>query len=166
MPLNNRALYLRNIIFGIEDSLVSTVGLLSGIAASAATTHTILLTGVIYIIVEAFSMAIGSFLSEESAEEYESGVRASNKMPAIGAILMFISFVIAGFVPVAPYLFFAGPIALGVSVVLSIVLLFVLGFVSGSISHVPRGTRAFRMALLGGAAIILGIAVSAIFGIA
>ncbi len=64
-------LYLRNIIFGISDSLVSTVGLLAGIDAAGTPRQAILLTGIVYAFVEAFSMAVGSFLSEQSAEEYE-----------------------------------------------------------------------------------------------
>ena len=62
-------MFLRNTVFGVEDSLVSTVGLLSGIAATGSVSKSfILLTGIVYISVEAFSMAVGSFLSEEFVE--------------------------------------------------------------------------------------------------
>ena len=64
------ALLVRNFVFGIEDSLVSTVGLLSGVAVAAVPRETIILIGVVLILVEAFSMAVGSFLSEQSTEEY------------------------------------------------------------------------------------------------
>ena len=56
----------------MEDSLVSTVGLLSGVAVANVPMTTILLTGLILIFVEAISMAAGSFLSEYSAEGYAS----------------------------------------------------------------------------------------------
>ena len=39
--------YLRSFIFGVEDSLVSTVGLLSGVAIANASRDTILLTGTV-----------------------------------------------------------------------------------------------------------------------
>ena len=52
--------YFRNFIFGVEDSLVSTVGLLSGVAIAGVPSRTILLTGVVLILVEAFSMAAGA----------------------------------------------------------------------------------------------------------
>ena len=55
------ALYLRNFIFGVEDSLVSTVGLLSGVAVANVDQATIFLTGMVLIFVEAFSMGVGSF---------------------------------------------------------------------------------------------------------
>jgi len=76
--------YLRNFVFGVEDSLVSTVGLLSGIAAAGVAQKDILVSGVVLIFVEAFSMAVGSFLSEEFAEEYVAKSRVSDLMPFLG----------------------------------------------------------------------------------
>jgi VIT1/CCC1 family predicted Fe2+/Mn2+ transporter len=62
--------YFRNFIFGVEDGLVSTVGLISGIAVADVPKETIFVTGIILILVEAVSMAAASFLSENSANEY------------------------------------------------------------------------------------------------
>ena len=69
-PRSVSASYIRNFVFGVEDSLVSTVGLLSGVAIAGVEQKYIFITGLILIFVEAFSMAVGSFLSEESAEKY------------------------------------------------------------------------------------------------
>lgn len=63
------ALYVRTFVFGVEDSLVSTVGLLSGLAIAGAARGTIILSGVTLIFVEAFSMGIGSLLSEHQKED-------------------------------------------------------------------------------------------------
>ena len=158
MP-SNKELYLRNIIFGISDSLISTVGLLSGIEASGATRSIILLTGIVYAFVEAFSMAVGSFLSEQSAEEYEvKGEVAENKPVTAGAV-MFISFILASFIPILPYILFNLSIALWISILLSIATLFALGLVSAEIVKVKMVPHAIKMALLGGVAIIIGVVV-------
>ena len=159
------SLYVRNFIFGIEDSLVSTVGLLSGIATSQVPHATILLTGFIYVFVEAFSMAVGSFLSEDSAQEYVAGGEVSDRLPAVGSIIMFVSFVLAGFVPIVPYLIFVGVTALYTSISFSILVLFILGFVNGKFSKVKPWRRAFRMAILGGLAIGIGVLVGKFFKI-
>ena len=53
-------IYIRNITFGVTDSLVSTVRLLSGIDISGTTSRVIIMTGIIYAFVEAFSMAVGT----------------------------------------------------------------------------------------------------------
>lgn len=157
------SLYVRNFIFGIEDSLVSTVGLLSGIAAGDIPRATLLLTGLIYIFVEAFSMAVGSFLSEESAEEYVAGTPVPNRMPVFGGLIMFASFVIAGFVPIFPYVVFKGSGALYGSILLSLLVLLALGLVNGRISRVKPWPRAIRMVVLGGLAIGVGVLVSKLF---
>ncbi|KND47291.1 MAG: putative membrane protein [Parcubacteria bacterium C7867-004] len=159
------SLYVRNIIFGIEDSLVSTVGLLSGIAVVNVPHRIILATGLILIFVEGVSMAIGSFLSEESVEEYESGMAAKVLQPMLGAFAMFLSYVIAGFIPLAPYLISTGDTAFYWSIGLSVLALAVVGFVQAKISKVPAFSRTVRMVLLGGFAIGIGILVGRLFGI-
>lgn len=156
------ALYLRTIIFGVIDSLVSTVGLLAGLDVAGAPHRTVALTGIIYAFVEAFSMAVGNFLSEESVEEYvaKGEVGARN---AFGAgLMMFIVFVLAAFIPIVPYLILPGWTAVAASVVLSIAALFVVGLVSGRVARLPMFSRGFRMALLGGAAILIGVVVGLI----
>ena len=74
MASNSRVSYLRNFVFGVEDSLVSTVGLLSGIAIAGMNRESIFATGVVLIFVEAVSMAAGSFLAETSAETVTSHI--------------------------------------------------------------------------------------------
>ena len=153
-----KAIYIRNIIFGVEDSLVSTVGLLAGIA-SQTSREIILLTGIVYIFVEGFSMAVGSFLSEEATEEYLSLKKVPFKQSIIGSIVMFFSFVLAGLIQIAPYIFIFSQTAVMVSIAASIVALFILGFISGEVTKTGMFSRGLRMAILAGAAIFIGIMV-------
>jgi VIT1/CCC1 family predicted Fe2+/Mn2+ transporter len=148
------ALFLRNLVFGVEDGLVSTVGLLSGIAIAGVDRETILLTGVVLIFVEGFSMAAGSFLSEASVEEMHGGVDDTRGSIAAGTV-MFASYFTAGLVPLVPYLVFDVGQAFPFSVVCSVVALFLLGYWSGRSSH-TAWRKALRMTLVGGAAIFVG----------
>ncbi|HCR52037.1 TPA: hypothetical protein DIV48_00115 [Candidatus Kaiserbacteria bacterium] len=156
------ALYLRTIIFGINDSLVSTVGFLAGISVAGVPKGTIVLTGIVYSLVEAFSMAMGDFLSEESAEEYMSKSDVSDRPSFIAAILMFASCVLASLIPLSPYVLFAANTALIVSVCASVAALFIVGMVSARFSRLPMLWRGARMAMLGGAAIVIGVIVGSI----
>jgi VIT1/CCC1 family predicted Fe2+/Mn2+ transporter len=153
------ALYLRTVIFGVTDSLVSTVGLLAGLDVAGAAHQTLALTGIVYAFVEAFSMAVGNYLSEEGAEEYSTGVEANKSAAFGGAVVMFVVFVLASFIPIVPYILFSTWAALASSIGFSILALFILGAVSGRIAHLPMLKRAFRMAILGGAAIVIGAVV-------
>lgn len=157
--MKTSALYLRTVIFGINDSLVSTVGFLAGISVAGVPRSTIILTGIIYALVEAFSMAMGDFLSEESAEEYMSHSNVSDRPSVIAAVLMFISCVFASLIPLIPYIIFTSSTALIVSVCLSILSLFIVGMLSARFSRLPMLWRGARMALLGGAAIVMGVAI-------
>lgn len=155
------ALYLRNFIFGVEDSLVSTSGLISGVAAAGITRSEIFTTGVVLIFVEAFSMGVGSFLSEGIADDYMKQKKMSTKS-IIGGIIMMISYFIAGIVPLFPYVFFEVKQAFVISIVGSLIALFLLGSLSAKYFRVKILKHGFRMLLIGGFAILIGIIVGRI----
>lgn len=151
--------YVRNFIFGVEDSLVSTVGLLSGIAVTGMAPAQIFATGVILIFVEAISMAAGSFLSEASVEEYETRSTRTSRRSYGGSFIMFFSYFISGFIPLLPYLLFTGSTAFWGSITLSVVSLIILGIVSARLSRTRALVTALRMAIIGGLAILVGVVV-------
>lgn len=158
-PGNKYAKYLKSFVFGVEDSLVSTVGLLSGVAVSGRDKETIILAGVVLIFVEAFSMGIGSLLSENAEEEFKSGVDLPIKRSSLAALIMFVSYFIAGFIPLLPYLFFEIQLAFWVSVFFALISLFILGAISAKISGTSIVRNGLEMFFIGGAAILLGVIV-------
>ena len=141
---------------------MSTVGLLSGVAVTDASRKTIILTGLVLIFVEAFSMGVGSFLSEHSAEEYVKRKELPLGAMVAPAIIMFVSYFFAGLVPLAPYLVAPMESAFGLSIFLSLVALFCLGAFGARM----RGARLVRhgaqMLIIGGAAILIGVVVGMI----
>src|SRR3989338_1454011 len=145
------ALYVRTFVFGVEDSLVSTVGPLSGVALAGASRNTILLSGSILIFVEAFSMGVGSLLSEHQAEKYLARRDVPILHSAIAGVLMFISY--------APYLYYENHTAVILSIAFALLALFVLGLVSAAIFKTRLLRNAFEMLIIGGLAIVVGIAV-------
>lgn len=152
-----RASYIRNFIFGVEDSLVSTVGLLAGVSAGGIGQRTIILTGVVLIFVEAFSMGIGSFLSEETAQEYINR-RGPPLSHTIGdAVIMFFSYFLAGFIPLSPYLVFLPGHAVVLSITFSLFALLLLGLLSGKIFRGNVVKSGIRMLVMGGLAILVGM---------
>jgi len=62
---------LKEVIFGMEDGMVSTLGSITGIAIGSNSHSTVILAGVVIIAVESISMGIGSYLSNSSHEEME-----------------------------------------------------------------------------------------------
>lgn len=152
-----KAVFMRSFVFGAEDGLVSTVGLLSGVATAGVERSTILLTGVVLLAVEAFSMAVGSFLSERSAEEYEVHHEVNPKYSFMGSLVMFFTYLIAGAIPLSPYVFADIGQALVISVVLSLIVLFLVGVVTAKVVNVNVVWNGFRTLLIGSIAIIVGV---------
>jgi len=154
--------YLRSFIFGVEDSLVSTIGLISGVAAAGATKSTVILTGVILVFVEAFSMGVGMLLSENSVQEFKSKKDVSLENSVSTGLVMFLSYLVAGFFVVAPYFITTSAIAFYSSIVVSLVLLFILGIISAYFSQTSKIKKGLIMAFVGGLAIFVGIVVGQI----
>lgn len=150
-------LFLKNFLFGVEDSLVSTVGLLSGVASANVERTSIILTGLILIVVEGFSMGIGSFMTEETAEEM-AGTTASDTSALKGGLTMFGSYLLSGLIPLAPYFFLSPTQAMPFSVLASLLGLFSLGLGTALYFRRPAPLRrGLKMLLLGGMAVLVGV---------
>lgn len=156
-------MYLRSVIFGINDSLVSTVGFLAGISVAGVPRSTVILTGVVYALVEAFSMATGNYLSEEASQEYIQKADVRSGPSIISGIVMFFSSFLAALIPLAPYLFITGDTALFASAGISILGLFILGGLTAKFSALPMFWRSVRMAAVGGVSIGLGVVIGSFF---
>lgn len=157
--------YMRNIIFGAEDSLVSTVGVLFGLATTDISKYQIFLTGVIIIAVEATSMGVGAFLSEEETLELENSEAQINNgtiaNPKISGVLMFLSYLLTGLIPLIPYIVFPIESAKYLSLILTLVALFALGYIP-----TKKIKSAWRMGLIGGIAVLVGFVIAHVANLA
>lgn len=119
---------VKNLTFGIEDSLVSTTGVLVGIAAAKFQRREILVAGLILITVEALSMTYGAFLSDENF------LKASEKPYTTQQIMqyslaMFLSYFLIGLVLLTPYAAkLPYPSAITVTIAMLILLLLISKF--------------------------------------
>lgn len=151
--------YLRNFIFGAEDALVSTVGLLSGVSFAGVGSRVVILSGVIYILVEAISMSAGAYLSEDSANELpEYQGRRDNQVT--DAVVMFCSSLLIGTIPLLPYVFITPTTtAFYWSIGFSLASLFAVGIIKGYIVGKHPLISATKITLVGGIVIVLAVLV-------
>ena len=153
--------YIHSAFFGVEDSLISTTGALAGIAIGSGNRSVILLTALVIIAVESTSMGASEFISEETEEEIEKLKLPAN--PKISGLLIFLSYVVAGLVPLAPYLFLAPAQAIPISVALALVGLTILGVVKGKLTKLNPLKSALEVLVIGGVATSIGIVVGVVF---
>jgi len=119
--------YFRNFIFGIEDSIVSTAGVLFGLATAFTDKSTILTTGFIIVVVESISMGAGAYISEESTHQLKLEYKHTDN-PVINGFVMFLSYFSTGLMLLLPYIFFNPNIGKPISILLSLILLFTVGY--------------------------------------
>ncbi len=161
---HEKATFVRNFIFGVEDSLVSTVGLVSGVAAANVDRRTIFVSGIILIVVEALSMGVGSVLSETSTQEFVLKRVRTQGTTIIGGVIMFFSYFAAGFIPLLPYILLDVERAFPTSILASLAFLFILGYISARKFNAPAIRSGTRMLVLGGIAILAGVGIGTWIG--
>ncbi|MFC4377821.1 VIT family protein [Nocardia halotolerans] len=75
----SRLNWLRAGVLGANDGIVSTAGLVVGVAATTANTHTILAAGVAGLVAGAISMAAGEYVSVSTQRDSERALLAKER---------------------------------------------------------------------------------------
>lgn len=150
--------YLRSIIFGFQDSLVSTTGVIAGISAGTNDKDLVILAAFVTITVEALSMGTGQYMSEKSVHQMDKTGRHTDNL-YIGALLMGISYFLGGLIPVLPVLIFELPTSATISIMAALFGLFVLGFLKAKLVKVNPIKSAMEILILGGIATTIGLIV-------
>lgn len=154
-----KQIIIRNVIFGIQDSFGSTVGFLSGIAVSGVNKETLLTSGIILVMVEAFSMGIGSIISDHTVEEVKSKKSLPLRGSIFGGVYMFFAYVFAGLVPLLPYYFLWGPYAILGSILCTTIFIAMLGYVSGKMLGLSPLHHTKEMLFVGVVSIAAGVTI-------
>jgi len=151
---------MRDLIFGLEDSLVSTLGTITGIAIGAQNTYIVILSGLVLIAAESTSMAAGSFLSNRSAIEAENkqnhNTNKHAQHPIRGSVVMFVSYILGGFIPLSPYFFLSPKQAIPPSIIMTIITLFFVGFWSAKYTGRSRVKSGVEMMVISLSAALIG----------
>lgn len=158
---------IREIVFGLEDALVSTLGALTGIAVGTGSTFIVILSGLVLLAAEGMSMAAGSYLSSKSAYEVEKQLHSSDGQklghasnPVRAALVMGVSYFVGGMFPLAPYFFLPIRLALIVSISVTVVVLFVVGAWSSLFTKRSAARSGFEMVIISLIAAIIGYAIA------
>ena len=72
--------HIKQIVFGTQDGMVSTLGAVTGIAIGSDDTFTVVLAGLAIITVESISMAIGSFTSSLTEHDVANRMVAEERI--------------------------------------------------------------------------------------
>ena len=153
--------YLRSALFGLQDGLVSTTGVVVGISTGVEDKAIIVMASVVAVMVEASSMAAGQYSSEKAVHQLDQRHRHKDVL-ALGAVIMFFSYLLAGSVPVLPIIIFDVPEARILSIIFAFLGLFLVGFIKGKIVRSSPLKSAAELFVIGGIATVIGLVVGQI----
>lgn len=158
---------IREIIFGLEDSFVSTLGTITGIAVVTHSTYVVILSGLVLLAAESTSMGAGSYLSSKTATQARDSAgrkqerfqSSRHEHPLRAGFVMFVFYVLGGIVPLGPYFLFPIDTAIPISILLTVFALLGIGIWSAEYTKRPRIRSGLEMAGISLGAALLGIIV-------
>lgn len=122
--------YIRDIVYGANDGLITTFAVVSGVAGGALSQVAILVIGAANLAADGVSMGVGNLLAiraDERAREAD-GLPELEAYPWKHGLATLIAFALAGAIPLVPYaLPFPQPVRLPWSIGMTFASLFLLG---------------------------------------
>ena len=97
--------YIRDLIYGANDGIITTFAVVAGVTGGALSTRTVLIVGIANLFADGLSMGVGNYLSirsNESAREAQD-LPEEEASPARHGLATIVAFVVAGAIPLIPY---------------------------------------------------------------
>lgn len=98
--------YLRDLIYGANDGIVTTLVVMAGVAGAALGTNVVIILGAANLLADGFSMGASSVLAERSA--LSAATRPGLKEAGRHGVATTAGFVVAGLIPLSVYLLPSG----------------------------------------------------------
>ncbi len=96
--------YIKDIIYGANDGIVTTFAVVAGSVGAGLSARVILILGFSNLLADGFSMGAGNFLGSRSEKEVAQAAGEKYVKSAFTpAVLTFCSFVVAGALPLLPF---------------------------------------------------------------
>ena len=97
--------YTRDLVYGANDGIITTFAVVAGVAGGALSHSAVLVIGAANLAADGLSMAAGNFLAIRANESVREAERLPEEesRPWRHAAATFVAFVVAGLVPLMPY---------------------------------------------------------------
>ena len=144
--------YIGDLIYGANDGLITTFAVVAAASGGALSTRTVLVVGMANLFADGLSMGVGNYLSIRSRESAlaAAGRPEEEGFPARHGTATFLSFVLAGAVPLLPYALGADiSVGLIISVLLTFATLFSVGASRALVTVSRWWTAGLEMLALG-----------------
>ena len=105
--IHDKASLIRDVVTAGNDGVVTTFAVVAGSLGASLSPSVVLILGFANLFADGLSMSTGAYLGVKSEIEFENNsgekIKLGNK-PLINGLTTFVSFIIAGLIPLTPYL--------------------------------------------------------------
>jgi VIT1/CCC1 family predicted Fe2+/Mn2+ transporter len=151
-PIQVARHYIRELIYGANDGIITTFAVVAGVAGGGLPLRVVLIIGAANLVADGLSMAVGNYLairSHESVLEAQD-LPEEETFPFRHAVATFCAFVFAGVMPLLPYMLPELPVdRFRASAVLTLAAMFVIGALRALIANVRWWKAGVEMLSLG-----------------
>ncbi|HET9467280.1 MAG TPA: VIT1/CCC1 transporter family protein [Vicinamibacterales bacterium] len=144
--------YIRELIYGANDGLITTFAVVAGVAGGGLPLHAVLVVGAANLLADGLSMGVGNYLAIRAHEGVleAQALPAQELFPLRHGIATFGAFVAAGLIPLLPYTLARLPAdRFFLSIVMTMAALFTVGALRSMISVVRWWRAGLEMLALG-----------------
>jgi vacuolar iron transporter family protein len=98
--------YVRELIYGANDGIITTFAVVAGVSGGGLSLRVVLIIGAANLFADGLSMAAGNYLSIKSHESVleAQDLPEEEASPVRHSLATFLAFVLAGAVPLLPYM--------------------------------------------------------------
>lgn len=131
--IQKEASLLRDAVFAANDGVITTFAVVMGATGASLSSKVILILGFANLLADGFSMASGIYLGAKSERDYKKLKKDKDwkyENSKAQAVVTFLSFVVAGLVPLVPFIFKLNNVLM-LSIVFVGIALFLIGVIRG-----------------------------------
>lgn len=160
---------MRDVVFGVNDAILTNLGIVAGFSVALQSNKFIILASLVDIFISAFAMSFGTYMSRTSEQDFlrtklkkAALDQAADAMgqPIKAAVVMWFTYVAAGFIPIAPFLLgLPIKVALPLAMAAGIGAFFILGALKGALTKTSIVGSAIKFLLFGLVSAAIGLAV-------
>jgi VIT1/CCC1 family predicted Fe2+/Mn2+ transporter len=148
--------HIGDLVFGANDGIVTTFAVVSGVTGAALSPRIIIILGIANLLADGIAMGAGNYLGMRSEQEYQqriNGTSSEGWLHAIGhGVAIFLAFVLAGSVPLLPFLLMPRSEAFLLSCLATGATLFAVGSLRTFVTRGRWFVSGIEMLLVGSAA--------------
>lgn len=166
ISIHQKGSLLRDSVYGANDGIITTFAVVAGAQGASLAPNIVIVLGIANLLADGFSMASGNYLGIKSEMAFNRAKQQTGdevkQFPLMNGITTFSSFVIAGFLPILPFLLKA-PDTFTLSAIIVGISLFAVGSLRSMYTKKRWVNGGIEMFLIGGFAASVAYLVGFLF---